>query len=182
MAGSLILLDEFSPSGDTEVILGGGTYGSSGANVSIDNTYNIYFVTIENLVGSVDGASLRHRLYQSGAAESDALYDYGFTVLDSGAAYSPNSTRLASYFQMHQSFGNVGGENMSGSLFYYNLGNSSVYCSVTYQLSNHSTAGIFHGFQGGGTYRKLIAPDGLYFYVISGTMDSGKFKLYGLKK
>lgn len=182
MASSLILLDEYSASSDTEVILGGGSSGSSGANVSIDNTYNVYLVTLDNLDGSSDPFTVRMRYFRAGSEENSAFYDYGHTLLDSAAAYAAGSVRLSSYQPIHQSAGSSGGEKMTGSIFYFNLGNSSVDCSHTLQLSNHDSAGRYHGFIGGGTYRQLIAVDGIKFYVTSGTMDSGNFKLYGLKK
>jgi hypothetical protein len=46
MAGALEIVDEYDVTTSTgTVILGGGTSGSSGLNVSIDSTYDTYFVT-----------------------------------------------------------------------------------------------------------------------------------------
>ena len=50
MSSSLVLLDEFTISSAlANVTIGGGSSGSSGLNYSIDDTYNVYKLTVNNL-------------------------------------------------------------------------------------------------------------------------------------
>ena len=71
MAGSLIKIDEFTiSSAVSNVILGGGSSGSSGANVSIDSTYNVYILNYQNAFMSSDGARIRVRFTVSGSPDT----------------------------------------------------------------------------------------------------------------
>ena len=78
MAGSLIKIDEFTvSSGVASVIIGGGTSGSSGLNVSIDSTYDVYMVKANAIVPSLDSRYLKARVTESGTPNTTSNYDSG---------------------------------------------------------------------------------------------------------
>ena len=53
---------------------------------------------------------------------------------------------------------------------------------MTLEGANINSSGVFKGRQGGGVLTVAQATDGVKFFMSSGDIDSGTFKLYGLKK
>ena len=45
-----------------------------------------------------------------------------------------------------------------------------------------NSSGGVEGYQGGGAHTVAEANDGVNFFFTSGTIESGEFKLYGLRK
>ena len=81
MAGSLVLVDsETVSSGVSAVTLTG-----------IDSTYDVYMITVNNVVPITDGATPIFRVTKSGTAQSDAEYDYAVKQLRTDTTFGNNN-------------------------------------------------------------------------------------------
>lgn len=183
MASSLILLDEFTASGQSEIIMGGASGGSSGLNVSMDSTYNVYVITTKSVKLSVDNIQLYYRYSIDGTLQSGAFYDKMFKRLDAGGAFSDISLRLNTFINtVGQQQGNDTGEELNGVFYFFNFSNSAEHSHNIQRTNNLAGGAILHASVGGNIYRQREAHNGVGFYPASGNIASGEFKLYGLKK
>ena len=60
--------------------------------------------------------------------------------------------------------------------------NAGEYSFCTVEASNRNQDAHLRGFQGGGVLTVAQATDGVQYFMQSGNIASGTFKLYGLKK
>ncbi|BAQ84948.1 hypothetical protein [uncultured Mediterranean phage uvMED] len=183
MAGSLIKIDEFTiSSAVASVILGGGSSGSSGLNASIDSTYDVYMVKINNWKPTTDNVLNYARVTVSGTPDTTANYDKAYKGLRSDTTF--DNVGFANDTAVHfDRSGNAGGENTNGILYLFNFNNASEYSFMTAEFSGSSPFNLIYGAQGGVVHTVAQACDGIQFYFSSGNIDTGsKFVLYGLKK
>jgi|9_EtaG_2_1085328.scaffolds.fasta_scaffold52551_2 hypothetical protein len=182
MAGSLIKIDEFTiSSAVASVILGGGSSGSSGLNVSIDSTYNVYMVKLSNVAPTTDGATPIFRVTKSGTADTTANYDYTTKQLRTDSTFS-NSAEVNINEWKSNDVGTNTGEVLNMISYLFNFNSSSEYSFITQEISQISSSGLHRGRQGGAVHTVASASDGMQFLMSSGNIASGTFTLYGLKK
>ena len=184
MAGNLIKLDEFTVSSDVaSVIIGGGSSGSSGANVSIDSTYDVYLLRLNNVSVDTDNSHLRFRVTASGNPDSTSNYDKAVIKLRSDTTFSDTASEGDDYGRCSASSGGTGTSETSQVVMYlFDFANASEYSFVTYeevQLTYHPT---LFGSQGGAVHKVAQACDGIQFYPNNGNINGGTFSLYGIKK
>ena len=181
MAGSLIKVDEFTVSSPVaSIILGGGSSGSSGANVSIDSTYNVYILQYNNAFMGTDGARIRVRFTVSGSPDISANYQGARLDMYANQAFYPatiNGTYLNGF-----SLGTTTSESSKGTYHLFNFPNSNEYSFVTIELQETNNAGENAGLMGGAALKVVQATDGVQFFASTGNIASGTFTLYGLKK
>tara|TARA_R100000231_G_scaffold134376_1_gene107892 strand:- start:901 stop:1452 length:552 start_codon:yes stop_codon:yes gene_type:complete len=182
MSGSLILIDEFTvSSGVSTVIIGGGSSGSSSLNKSIDSTFDVYIVQIDNL--SPDTAeNLECRVTESGTANATSNYDFRAKGLKYSASFDNNSGANATQWDItgSQIHASTGFTNLI--MYVFNANNSSEYTSISIETSQFAGAGEIYGNTGGGIFTVASAVDGLLFQIDGGNqIDTGNFKLYGLR-
>ena len=147
--------------------------------------YDTHLFEIRNLIGSTDNKPTYLRFSNDGATsfEAGTSYEYAF---DNGG-YG-NST-----FEQHKSTGtsaiflsnNAGNGTNETSNFYcyiYNANNSSGYTFMTKEVAELNSTPELVGQQGGGVYTQNTAINGLTYFMNSGNIDAGTFRLYGLKK
>tara|TARA_B100000029_G_scaffold502412_1_gene577621 strand:- start:12 stop:527 length:516 start_codon:yes stop_codon:yes gene_type:complete len=171
MAGSLVLIDsETVSSGVSAVTLTG-----------IDSTYDVYVVHFLNVECSVDNEELYMRVTTSGTADSDSEYDWAMEELKSYASYGENSNTGQTQ-QFLTIIGTPAQEQANATLYLFNFNNSSEYSFWTIENVNLNSISKLSGGQGGGVHTVAEANDGVSFFMDSGNIDSGEFKLYGLKK
>ena len=122
MAGSLVLIDEFTiSSAVASVTLGGGSSGSSGLNATIDSTFDVYLVIYDNVQPSTDAQKLNIRFTVSGSPDTSSNYDKA------------------------------------------------------------QWATVLNARQGAGVLTVAQATDGIQYFFGSGNIETGTFKLYGIK-
>ena len=182
MAGSLIKIDEFSiSSAVSSVILGGGSSGSSGLNVSIDSTYDVYLFTWVGVTCSNDTQQNLIRITKSGSADTTANYDFAQKILYSTTSFfnnaQVNQTAIASSFQ-----GTATGESQNGSMYLYNFNNSSEFSFGTQEDVALTFTPRVEGNMGGFVHTVASASDGIQYFMAVGNLTGGKFTLYGLNK
>ena len=182
MAGALIKIDEFTvSSGVASVIIGGGTSGSSGLNVSIDSTYDVYMVKYNNVECDTDAQYFRIRVTKSSSADTTSNYDQAYKKLDSTTTFGNRSNTNQTYWETEE-LGTSTQEQNNGVLYLFNFNNASEYSFITVEESTFNTAQQLTGRQGGAVHTVASASDGIQFLMASGNIDSGTFSLYGLAK
>ena len=186
MAGSLIKIDEFSiSSAVASVILGGGSSGSSGLNVSIDSTYDVYMLKFFNVLGTSGNNNLEMRVTESGTPNTTSNYDWVAKKLDATTSFGNQNVQNLDHFYLNIQVGNdtSDGEQNNGIAYIFNANNSSEYTFYTQEtVYLNPFSGGLNGAQGGGVFTSASAVDGLNIFFSTGNIDSGTFTLYALKK
>tara|TARA_R100000231_G_scaffold4219_3_gene7241 strand:- start:5285 stop:5806 length:522 start_codon:yes stop_codon:yes gene_type:complete len=173
VAGSLIKIDEeIVTSGVASVTLGGSNW---------DNSYDVYMVQVINVATDTDAQGLRFRFTVSGSPDTSSNYDRAFKNLRADSAFSDiNYTN-----QAELDLGNIGTgtqEVANAKQYLFNFNNASEYSFCTVEASNRNNNSNLRGFQGGGTLKETQLTDGVHYFMASGNISSGIFKLYGYKK
>ena len=171
MAGSLIKISETTvSSGQSAVTITG-----------LSSTYDVYMLDVVNLECATDTQELHLRVTTGGTPDSDSEYDYAMLELKSYAAYGDSHyDDQANWFL--SVIGTPAQEQFNGRLFLYNFSNSSKHSFATWETVATNSVSKCSGGQGGGVHSVNEANDGVSFYMASGNIDSGTFKLYGLNK
>jgi hypothetical protein len=180
--GSLIKIDEFTVSSPlAEVIIGGGTGGSSGLNASIDSTYDVYQLVFSNFNPQTDVTNIRIRVTVSGSPDSSANYDYAGRYLAYATPFNWHSIGQTQFQGL--GIGTNTGEVTNQVMYLYNFNNASEYSFITIEESARDAYGSQLGFQGGIVNTVIQACDGIQFIQTSGNINTGStFTLYGLQK
>ena len=185
MAGSLILVDEFTTSSAVaSVTIGGGSSGSSSYNFSIDSTYEVYQLVLEGVSSETDAKNLYMRVTKSGTAQTDTEYDWGYKGLRSDTTFSNNGGNANTYFPVtNYSSGTATSESVNGVMYLYGFGNNSERSYYTMENVSLTSGELLISGTGGGVHNIASASDGLNFYYSAGNVASGSyFKLYGLRR
>lgn len=177
---NLIKLDEFEiTSTVSSVILGGGSNGSSGLNITMDDTYNVYKVFINNAHVVTDQTDLRIRFTVNGVSNTTANYQTVSWHLNAAQAYNSQEEVNQTSSDLSLNTGNSTGEAFNTVLHIFNAGNSSEYTAFLKENTMMSNAAELRGKQGSGLLKVATAVDGIEFIE---SMDKGLFQLFGITK
>jgi hypothetical protein len=171
MPGSLVLIQETTVSSAV----------SSVTLTGIDSTFDVYTVLFSNVECTIDNEEFFFRVTTSGTADSDSQYDYAMKEFKSYGDFSDSaSTNQTQQFITY--LGTPTQEQANGILYLFNFANSSEYSFYTIENVNLNSISKLSGAQGGGVHTVAETNDGISFFMDNGNIDSGTFKLYGLKK
>ena len=143
-----------------------------------ENIYDVHLFTFKN-VTSASNSNLRFQFYESGVLESASVYDFGrqFQTTSGGSENNEeNEDKLNTTNYASTSSTRVG----NGYIYFYNLGISSKYSSMSFHAMGGHTEDQF--VFGGGYLPQASTVDGIRFLDGSGTFTSFNFKIYGIKK
>ena len=154
MSGSLIKIDEVTVSSTVaNIILGGGTSGSSGLNASMDSTYDVYMLKVVNCTPDTDGTGLAFRFTESGTPNTTGNYDYALKNLRAAAGFSNgSSTNQTQGLLTGGATGSGTNETANSIMYIFNANNSSEHTFTTIEGSIISSTGELRGGQGGNTF------------------------------
>ena len=147
---------------------------------SIDeSTYNVHFMTINNIDVSNNGADMNFRLYESGVLETASVYQSAYQQQWASGFVNENKSTGRTFLVANASTGNGTNETSQSYHYFYNLGDSSKYSFQTsHYLVMYTGASFFVGF-GSGVLLQTSTVDGIQLYSSSGTF-SGTVSLYGI--
>jgi len=172
MAGSLVLIDsETVSSGVPSVSLTG-----------VDSTYDVYMVIVSNLQCDTDVEDVKCRVTEGGTANSTTNYDRASKLLRASTSFSDQYAADETSWDMGTNIGTATGESSNFVQYIFNANNSSEYTFMTKEVAELNSTPELVGQQGGGVFTSTSTVDGINFFMDSGNIDSGEFKLYGLKK
>lgn len=176
----LVLLDSAAASASSTVEL----------DQSIDATYNVYMITISDMVCATDDSELWMRVLDSTYQADVADYAYAGTGIDTAGATpnAPNATVAGGAAQIlltrntgTHGLGNAAGESLNATIWMYSPAGSlrkKFYAQVVYDRA----AGEIFRFTFVGAYIGATnAITGIRFLMDSGNITSGEFRLYGVK-
>ena len=172
MAGSLVLVDsETVSSGVSAVTLTG-----------IDSTYDVYQLIISGLEADTDSSTVQIRVTKSGTAQSDSEYDEAAKQLKAYNTFANNSDTNATKWSFN-AVGTTSGSAFNLTAYLFDFTNASEFSYATFEATTADTTVDFRGNQGGGIHTVASASDGVSILLSTGgNIDSGEFKLYGLRK
>lgn len=169
--GSYVEIDSGTASSSSSIELTG-----------IDTTYNVYMATWKDVAPANDNTGMYIRVTTGGTPDSDSEYDQAVYNLLSYAAFEIGYGAGSAYWNM----GNIGtgsSETQQGVAYLFNFGDASEYSFLTLEKTNMmADPNNLYGQHGALVHTVAEANDGLSFYIASGNIASGEFRLYGLKK
>jgi len=153
---------------------------SSAIFTSIDeSTYNVHFLTINNVINSDLFSNLRLRFFESGVEESASVYQEAIQYGYIGVGFGESRTTAQDYLKCTFDSGNATNETSCNYTYFYNLGDSSKYSFTTSQHNTMANAGnLIMGF-GSGVLPQASTVDQIKLFVTSGTF-SATASLYGI--
>ena len=83
---------------------------------------------------------------------------------------------------MGTNIGTATGESSNFVQYIFYANNSSEYTFMTKEVAELNSTPELVGQQGGGVFTSTSTVNGINFFMDSGNIDVGNFKLYGLKK
>ena len=170
MAGSLVLIDSDTASTSGSISLTG-----------IDSTYNVYVAILSGITPTAD-ANFNMRVTTSGTADSDSQYDKASEVFKVDSSFGTTSDENEAQWRINSTVGTDTNEEANHTIYLFNFNNASEYSFYTNESVKLNSSGGVEGYQGGGAHTVAEANDGVNFFFTSGTIESGEFKLYGLRK
>ena len=170
MAGSLILIDSDTASTSASISLTG-----------IDSTYDVYLCVLSGITPTAD-ANFNMRVTTSGTADSDSQYDKASEVFKVDSSFGTTTDTDEAQWKINSTVGTDTNEEANHTIYLFNFSNASEYSMYTNESVKLNSSGGVEGYQGGGAHTVAEANDGVNFFFTSGTIESGEFKLYGLRK
>ncbi len=154
---------------------------SNVAEVDFTNlgTYNVHFMTFNDIHSANDNVILSIRFYESGVLETASVYQTGFQYGTTGGTFG--ESRSTSVSSISSIAGNYQNKEANGYIYFYNLGNSAKYSFVTTQsFFGHPTAGHYMKF-GGGVLPQASVVDGIrLFNDNADNFSAFDISLYGI--
>jgi len=144
------------------------------------STYNVHFLTTNDITVGTDGAELKIRLYESGVLETASVYDCAFQRGRVDGTFSEYYTSTRDSFWIGLGTGNASNETQQGYFYFYNLNDSTTYSFNTYQLMDTQTDAVQQMIFGSCVLPQASVVDGIRFYPSSGTV-TGTASLYGIR-
>ena len=184
MAGSLVLVDEYSiSSGASSFIIGGGSAGSSTYNYSMDSTYDVYMLQFQDVYMGTDGSKARIRFTKTSdnSADSSSNYDRAWVNMYTNQSFYDSSSTNQSYIDS-LALGTTNPESYLGTIYCFNFADASEWSFITTELITTTNTPETTSVTGGCVLTVAQATNGIQFFADSGNIASGEFKLYGLRK
>jgi len=161
-------------------------------SVVLDATYPIYKILVINshpstldakinLRGSINGGSSygvskTTTVFNATHNENDSDANLNYQGGASDLANSTSGQRIATY-----GVGNNSDDNVCGEILLFNPSSTTfVKHFLSQSMQSHKDTGADNTFVGG-YFNTTSAVNAIRFEMSSGTIDSGKFKLYGIK-
>ena len=158
--------------------------GVSEVNITsnIDSTYARYEITCDNLSCVTHAASLRSVFFQGGSADtsSDYIWVYQYLKNDSSSASLNREPSGGAYFQILDEITETVAAPSHFTLTLYSPSDANANCYADWVGTYDRDGGTLTNIRGSVEFKQTAAVDGIRFYMSSGNIDSGVFKLYGI--
>ncbi len=151
-----------------------------------DSTYLYYIFTYTNVSPVTDGVELRWRVsVNGGSSYLSSNYRWVFLRLSSSSGSDSISENDSdSKVKMCTNLGNAAGEGLSGKALFFPSLNPGSQRGAPFLHDNtyvRKTGILFRNF-GGAMNKTSSAVNGIRFFMSSGNISSGVFKMYGVSK
>ena len=158
---------------------------SASATVDIETTFNAtydnYFLVISELVAATTGATLKCLLKLGGVYDTSASYSYyygsgsaGSATLTAAGAAGATSIILVGAQQP------IAGRSLSLQMYITNVSSTTLTKGITHNACSWDNISGLQATNGASSSLVLTAMTGIRFFMSSGNITSGKFRLYGI--
>jgi len=148
---------------------------------TFDTSYNVHFLTINNLTTVNDEVWMRAKFYESGVLETASVYQYAHQYGFATGTFGEGKGTSSGSIQFGANVGNATSESGASYLYFYNLGDSSKYSFATYQDVSVNQSHYFLMNFGSGVMTQASTVDGIQFSLTSGNIETADVSLYGIR-
>jgi hypothetical protein len=151
------------------------------------SSFPAYIVNISGVQMSADGAGLWLRVSEDGGgtfnASSTAYRQAHVRMLDNNSTVSGSSTNASAQVDLAEGvgIGNAAGEGFGGEVKLFSPSDTVLRKRMVYQCSMVEATGLGALITGQGEYASTAAYTAIRFLPSSGTINAGKFAIYGLR-
>jgi len=148
-----------------------------------ENIYDVHRLEIINARSDSDDKDFSLRVSVGGTFDVGA--NYHRALFSVGADGNTEESRATTSSQMDITLhtGNATNEKANSYIYIYNAGNSAKYTSNTNMSTTINVNNVYKMVFGGGLYDQTGIVDGFRIFMDgSGNIESGVFKLYGIKQ
>ena len=148
---------------------------------TLDLSYNVHFLTINNFKPSNDNAQLVSQVSSNdGSSYYSNAYQFAYQEGKSGGTFGESRTNDFSYLRIIHTTGNATNESGNGYCYFYNLGDSTKFSfQTTQQVCMTGTPELLMQFGSGLFYPNALVFNALKIYSSAGTF-SATASLYGI--
>ena len=157
---------------------------SNVAEVDFTNlgTYNVHFMTFNDIHSANDNVILSIRFYESGVLETASVYQYAYQYGNVNGSFGDSRSTVQNRIYTLMNLGNATNETANGYSYFYNLIDSSKYSFSTFQsMTINATPNGNMNF-GSGVLPQASSVTGINVVMQSGNITSGSISLYGIKE
>jgi len=150
----------------------------------ITSTYRNYMIIGSNVIPATDGVHGYIRVSIAGSAQTGSnYYSTSIWMYDGSSTINGVNKNTTTSFEDSYgiSIGNGTGEGTNFVCYLYDPSSTNNYKNIRVITSNIDLSPDTARHDFSGAYYSTSAVDGLQFYMSSGNITSGYFKLYGLK-
>jgi len=145
-------------------------------------TYNVHFLTYNDVGVTTDAQAPYIRFYESGTEESATVYQHANIEGRASSLFFEVRSTGISAIRLTGNGGNQTNEKENGYVYFYGLGDSTKYSFTTAHNSNYNRDPSATFNFGSQMLPQASTVDKIKFYVPSGTFSSGTVSLYGIKE
>ena len=143
-----------------------------------EDTYDVHFVTAQDVYIATNGDRLKVRFFESGTKETSSVYDYA-TQQNSPSGHSESKSESSDSIPFIKNTGSNARSNSNGQMYIYNAGDSSLHTFNSYHSTTTDASLHYFSWFGSGHLHQNSTVDGLNFY--SSANISGTIRLYGVQ-
>jgi len=172
--GSLELIQEQTISGDVAQV--------DFTSIKEDK-YNVHKLEIINARSDEDDKDFSLRVSVGGSFDVGSNYHRALMSVDANGGTEESRATTSSQMDITLHTGNATNEKANSYIYIYNAGNSAKYTFNTNLSTTINVNGVYKMVYGGGVYDQTGIVDGFRIFMDgSGNIESGVFKLYGIKQ
>ena len=146
-----------------------------------ENTYNVHFLTCDNVQAVSDGPILEIQFYENGTLETASVYDYARQYGNSAGTFGEDRSSSSDGIEFLPNTGGSTNETSQGYAYFYNLGDATKYSfSTLHSVAMNANPYLLMQF-GGGVLPQASKVDGIRLKFSSGNIDTGTYSLYGIR-
>jgi hypothetical protein len=147
------------------------------------STYNVHFLTYNDLQVVTDGNTLNIRFSNDGGSSFESSnYDYANVLGRASGSFFEIRSTSATEIRLNGNAGTGTNEKENGYIYFYNLNDSSKYSFLTYQNSNFNRDATGAMNFGSGVYHTAETINAIRIKGNTGNIDNAVVSLYGIKE
>lgn len=147
------------------------------------NSYNIYFLTLENVVAATNDNFLFVRFSTNNGSSfiTSSTYNVAYQIGRNDGYFSEQKAQNQTLIEVAPNLSNVANVGMSGYMYFFNLLDSSNFSYLEHHLTGRQSSGHHQFTFGGGIEHTAQTINTFGLNASSGNL-SGTFTLYGLNE